>query len=229
MSRLGFRADADLAGMVVAELEARGLARKTEDGVSIPLHPAVRALVLVLLAQILRPHGARMGLDLSPVTDQTRLVGTLTKLLSLPSAPSAGSVVSFDMATVGVDLGPIPIDEVLDFRRQHLQEHRAYARKVRQFVRELGATPEEQRPEAFEDRQEELDDLARDLKGISRRAWRRPAAFALTLAGASWTAASGNPTGALFAAGAGILGAASGGGADAGAYSYLFRAVKSYG
>ena len=229
MSRLGFRSDAELAGMVVEELEARGLARKTEDGVSIPLHPAVRALVLVLLAQILRPHGAVMGLDLSPVTDQTRLVGTLTKLLSLPSAPSAGSVISFDMATVGVDLGPVPIDEILDFRRQHLEEHRAYARKVRQFVRELGAMPEEQRPEAFEDRQEELDDLARDLKATSRRAWRRPAAFALTLAGASWTAASGNPIGALFAAGAGLLGATSGGGPEAGAYSYLFRAVNSYG
>lgn len=124
MSRLGFRGAAELAGMVVEELGARGLARKAEDGVSIPLHPAVRA-------------GARC---------------------------QAGR----------------------------------------------------ERPKAFKGRQEELDDLARDLKVSSRRAWRRPAASALTLAGASWTAASGNP-----------IGAASGGGADA--YSYLFRAVKGYG
>ena len=151
MSRLGFRGDAELAGMIVEELKARGLARDTEDGVSIPLHPAVRSLVLVLLAQILRPYGGRVGLDLSPVTDRPDVVRALTELLSLPDAPSTGSVVSFDMATVGVDLAPVPIDEVLDFRRQHLQEHRAYARKVRQFVRELGSLPEEQRPEAFED------------------------------------------------------------------------------
>jgi hypothetical protein len=133
------------------------------------------------------------------------------------------------MATVGVDLAPVPIDEVLDFRRQHLEEHRAYARKVRQFVRELSALPEEQRREAFEDRQEELDERARDLKGTSRQAWKRPAGFALTLAGASWTAVTGDPIGALLAAGAGALAATSGGGSEAGAYSYLFRAVESYG
>ncbi len=49
---------------------------------------------------------------------------------------------SFDIATVGVDLRPVPIDEVLDFRRQHFREHKAYVRKVRQFVKELGALPE---------------------------------------------------------------------------------------
>lgn len=228
MSRLGFRGDADLSRMIVEELESRDLARKTEDGVSIPLHPAVRALVLVLLAQILRSHGDRLGLDLSPVTDQARLVGALTELLSLPSAPSAGSVVTFDMATVGVDLGPAPIDEILDFRIQHFDEHRAYARKVRQFVRELGAVPEEQRPETFRDRQEELDDLARDLKRASRQAWKRPASFALTVAGAAWTAATGDPLSAILGGGAGLAGVASTGGADAGAYSYLFRAARNY-
>lgn len=229
MSRLGFRGDSDLAGMIFEELESRQLARKTEDGVSIPLHPAVRALVLVLLAQILRPYGSGMGLDLSPVTDQTRLVGALTELLSLPSAPSSGNVVSFDIATVGVDLGPVPIGEVLDFRAQHFDEHRTYARKVRQFVRELGALPEEQRPEAFRDRQEELDDLAQDLKRASRQAWKRPASFALTVAGAGWTAVTGDPIGAILGGGAGIADMASGGGHDVGAYSYLFRASGSYG
>ena len=229
MSRLGFRGDAELAGMIVEELKARGLAQDTEDGVSIPLHPAVRSLVLVHLAHILRPYGGRMGLDLSPVTDRPDVVRALTELLSLPDAPSTGSVVTFDMATVGVDLAPVPIDEVLDFRRQHLEEHRAYARKVRQFVRELSALPEEQRQEAFEDRQEELDERARDLKRTSRQAWKRPAGFALTLAGASWTAVTGDPIGALLGAGAGALAATSGGGSEAGAYSYLFRAVESYG
>jgi hypothetical protein len=228
MSRLGFRGDAELSRMIVEELETRELARKTEDGVSIPLHPAVRALVLVLLAQILRLYGGRLGLELSPVTDQARLVGALTELLSLPSAPSAGNVVAFDMATVGVDLGPVPIDEILDFRAQHFDEHRAYARKVRQFVRELGVLSEEQRPGVFQDRQEELDDLARDLKRASRQAWKRPASFALTIAGAAWTAATGDPLGAILGGGAGLAGMASRVGSDAGAYSYLFRAARNY-
>src|SRR6266545_8189072 len=48
-SRLGGVADPGLTDLVLDELKARGLARESEDGVSIPLHPAVRAFVLVTL------------------------------------------------------------------------------------------------------------------------------------------------------------------------------------
>jgi len=113
MSRMGYFGDQGLAQMLFEELEARGLARKSQDGVSIPLHPAIRYLILVLLAQILRPRGASMGLDLSPATDQPRIVKALTELLELPTAPSAGHVVAFDLETVSVDLSAVPLDEVL--------------------------------------------------------------------------------------------------------------------
>ncbi len=103
-SRLGSYGDRDLADMIFEELKARGLARNSEDGVSIPMHPQVRALILILLAQILRPAGRDKGLDLSPATDRPQLVAALSELLSLPAMPSAGQVVSFDMETVGVDL-----------------------------------------------------------------------------------------------------------------------------
>jgi hypothetical protein len=77
-SRLGSYGDQGLAQMILEELKARGLARDSEDGVSIPMHPAVRALVLVLLSQILRPKGPDLGLDLSPATDRPELVRALT-------------------------------------------------------------------------------------------------------------------------------------------------------
>jgi DNA mismatch repair protein MutH len=54
-----------------------------------------------------------MGLDLSPVTDRLDVVRALQELLSLPTAPSAGSVVSFDLAHVGMDLSAVPVNEVL--------------------------------------------------------------------------------------------------------------------
>jgi hypothetical protein len=56
-SRLGHSGDPGLFRMIHEELKSRGLARDSEDGLSVPLHPAVRALVLVLLSQILRPRG----------------------------------------------------------------------------------------------------------------------------------------------------------------------------
>jgi hypothetical protein len=100
--------------MVLDELKARGLAKDSEDGKSIPMHPIVRALVLVLLAQILRPRGTALGVELMPITDQPKLVEALVELLSLPDRVSAGHVVAFDMNTVGVYVGTVPIDELLD-------------------------------------------------------------------------------------------------------------------
>ena len=224
-SRMGSFGDRALAQMILDELKARGLARDSEDGVSIPMHPLVRALMLVLLAQILRPYGSTLGIELSPATDRSGLVRALHELLSLPSAPSAGQVVSFDLAVVGVDLAATPIDEVLDFRKAHLGEHRAYARAVRSFVRELSLMPEQERTQAFSDRQAELDDLAQDLKTASRKAWKQPATFGLTISGAAWTLATGDPIGALLGAGGSLLSASSSS-LEAGAYSYIFRAHR---
>ena len=84
MSRLGYYGDEKLAESIVQELKARGLARDTEDGVSIPMHRTARALILVLLAQILRCKGESMGLTLSrcPATDQWRLVEALKEIIS---------------------------------------------------------------------------------------------------------------------------------------------------
>lgn len=71
-SRMGGFGDDALARMVFDELHARGLARQSEDEVSIPLHPAVRSLFLVLLAQILRESDGHGGPELSPATDRPR-------------------------------------------------------------------------------------------------------------------------------------------------------------
>src|SRR5690606_38218333 len=70
MSRLGYAGNREVAERLFQQLKARGLARDSEDGASIPLHPMVRYLVLILLAQILRPAGPKLGFDLSPITDR---------------------------------------------------------------------------------------------------------------------------------------------------------------
>jgi hypothetical protein len=228
-SRLGSYGDPGLAEALLKELKARKLARDTEDGVSIPMHPLVRALVLVLLSQILRPYGAKVGLELSPTTDRFPIVEALRTLLSIPGTPSSGHVVSLDLETVGVDLASIPINEVLDFRRQHLKEHRAYARAVRDFVEKLGLLPEKKRVKAIKDRQEEIRDLANDVRRISAKAWKRPAYFAMTGLGAAWAVKAGDPIGAILTAGLGVLGAPPRESAQTGAFSYLFRAGERYG
>src|SRR5579871_235364 len=50
-SRLGLNAGGDLSRAVLRQLQEQGLARRSEDGVSVPLHPLVRTFVLVTLPQ----------------------------------------------------------------------------------------------------------------------------------------------------------------------------------
>lgn len=227
MSRLGYAGSSELADKLFQELKMRGLARESEDGASIPMHPMVRYLVLILLAQILRPSGAKLGFDLAPVTDRVQLVEALHEILNLPGTVSAGHVVSFDLQTVSVDLTSVPLDEVLDFRNQHQEKHRKYVRNLRKFARELSLLPLEEQQSALDDRQAALDDYAADIKRVARKAWRKPATVAVGLAGAAWSA-TGDPVAGLFAA-CGALIPGLGKKDESGAFSYLFSAQRRYG
>jgi len=199
-SRLGGTADAGLTDIAPEQLRERGLARPTEDGVSIPLHPAVRAFVLVVLPQLLRAPAEAAGYALQPASTQPRTLRALLDTLDLPALPTAGHVVSLDIEQVTLDLATIPLDEVLDFRRQHGAEHRAYARDLRHFVRDLAALDQPGRDQAVSDRREALADAADQLSRLARTAWRRPlATFGLGIAGGALSLASGNPIGAGLA------------------------------
>ncbi len=228
MSRLGYYGDERLANMIFEELKKRNLARDTEDNVSIPMHPMVRSLILVLLAQILRLYGATMKAELSPATDVPRLVEALSELLVSKPAPSSAAVVTFDLNAVSVDLGPVPISEVLHFRKENLKAHRRYCISARKFSQELSRMPEKERRTAFELRQTELDDIASDLRKKARQAWRKPASFGLTLAGAAITAAAGHPIAAALTIGAAALRYEGTKTADIGVYTYLFRAQHTF-
>lgn len=228
MSRMGFSGDARIAHDLFDRLKARRLARDSEDGVSIPVHPLVRYLILTLLSQILRPKGAQLGFDLFPATDQPQIVDGLTEFLNLPTVPSAGSVVAFDLNKVSIDLSSVPLDEVLAFKSEFGLEHRAYARAIREFTRQLSLMPSGERPGAFKDRQAQIDDLATDLRRRAKRSWKQPVVFGLGLAGAFWNFATGDPIGALLSGGAVAVAGLGERQNEAGAFSYLFSARRRY-
>jgi len=225
-SRMGGYGDEKIARDLLQKLKAKGLARDTEDGESIPIHPMVRCLILVLLSQILRPHGKDLGAELSPATDRPNVVNALQDLLSLPGTPSSGHVVAMDVETVTVDLRLVPLDEILDFRKEHFNEHREYIRSLRKATRELSQLPEKDREHEMDARREELQELANSIKTTSRKAWKRPASFGLGIAGAFWKLSRHDYLGALLADGGALLGLKSKDKVDTGAYSYLFRANR---
>ena len=108
MSRLGSYGDKGLYRMIFEELKKRGLVEDSQDNVSIPMHPKVRSLVLVLLSQFLRPYGSVLNANLNPATDMGSMVRALTELLSVKTEHSGGRVIEFDLNTVTVDLGSVP-------------------------------------------------------------------------------------------------------------------------
>ena len=229
MSRLGYDGDPELAKGIFNELKERRLARDSEDGVSIPMHSIVRALILVLHSQILRGKGSNMGVTLSPVTDNMTLVYALRDIVSAPTTPpSVGDIVSFDLAVVGVDLSSVPIDEILDFRQQNYAAHRDYRLSILKFAHELSALEDRDRHVAFELRQEELDDKAKSLRKINWRAWKKPATFALSAAGATVAYESGSIMSGAIAGLLAIVGLMPEGADESSVYSYLMSARQKW-
>lgn len=227
MSRMGFYGDRDLFQMVFEELQQRQLARPTADGVSVPLHPLVRSVYLLLLAQFARHAGARRGLDLHPTTNFRAASASMTSVLNSDGVPSKGHVVEFDLNTIGVDLADVPLDEIFDYRRVHHEEHKRYMRSLRQFLGELAMVVPDERAQLYDERATELRDGAQELVHRVRRAWNVPtsvAGFSIGIAGAAWSSAGGDEVGAALSfAGLGVGLYSLLTDSDRGsAYSYLF-------
>lgn len=230
-SRMGWNADVDLAAMLVEELVARDLARPSQDGLSLPLHPEVRTTVLVLLAQLARAAGRRQGLDLHPTSPGTGQASSLIETLTRAELPSAGHVVALDLEAVTLDVARVPLDELIEFRDEHAAEYRAYAKELRSVVRQLGPLDPAERESMLEDRRVELADRAHALRRISLKAWRPGplglASVSIGLAGAAWElAAHSDPITAALAAVAGLTGALPARTVDA--YSYVIAADRHF-
>ena len=232
-SRIGYGADVDLAESLVSELRARELARPSEDGVSIPLHPTVRTAILVILAQLARSAGTEKNLSIHPATSDGRALTDLIKTLSRERMPSRDRVIALDLEPVSFDLDPVPLDEVLQFRAEHRAEHRAYMRDLRGFITELSEIdPPEDRESVLLQRRQEISDAAHELQRSTRQALGvNLFSWSLGIAGSAWSVTTGDPLGAVLAAlglGSGIVGSLSEDSNTVVAYSYLFRVERTF-
>ena len=222
-SRMGYGADFELADFLVNELKAKDLARSSEDGVSIPLHPAVRTTILVVLGQLSRAAGSRHGLVIHPTTNNRGAIEDLIATLSREKMPSRGKVIALDLEPVSLNLGSVPLDDVLQFRTERRGAHRAYMRNLQRFMAELSAidNPEEREALLLERRQE-IADTARDIRHSTRRAFRKNlSSWSLGLAGGAWGLGTGDPLGVALAA-CGLIPELFGKPERVTAYSYLF-------
>ena len=166
-SRIGYGIDINLAEWVVSELQQKGLAKPSEDGVSIPLHPVVRTTILILLAQLSRSAGKKHNMNIHPATHDRSAVTNLIDTLSRDRMPSRDSVIAFDLEPVSFNLDSVPIDELLEFRHEHQAAHRAYMRDLRGFMAELADIDvREDRAAMLLQRKQEISDMAHELHTV---------------------------------------------------------------
>jgi hypothetical protein len=202
-----------------AALFKRGLIERTQDSRIVRLDSDVKALVLASFAQALRARLVNSGVVIHPITDswghstnlrmmlmrEAESGGVLMQDFYRPKAPYSDVMnprqLESDLMDVGADLSSVPLDEVLDFRRQNGDHYRAYAAALRQFLTTLSQISPAEREVALNERRLEILDQAAELRRISRAAFGvKSSALLLSLIGASWTAKHGDLIGALLAA-----------------------------
>ncbi len=229
-SRMGYAADVELASFLVDELQQRGLAKPSEDGVSIPLHPTVRTTILVILGQLSRNVGQRRGMTIHPTTNYDPAVSDLIQTLSMQAMPSRQHVVQLDLEPVAFDLSSIPLDDVLQFRAEHQDAYRAYMRDLRRFMIELAEVDEPaDREVLLPKRRQEISDQAHDLQRMTRGEVRKNlAAWSLGIAGGVWSFSTGDPIGLALSAIGFIPGFVPAGDHKVGAYSYIFDIGRTF-
>ncbi len=233
-SRIGYAADVDLAEALVSKLAAKGLAKPSEDGVSIPLHPAVRTTILVVLGQLSRSAGSAPYLYFHPTTNETTAIRDLVETLKRERMPSRDNLIAFDLEPAGLDMDLVPLDELLEFRSENKDAHRTYARDLRRFMADLVEIQEpDERKKLLLERREEIADAARDLQRNSRKALGlNLPSCSLGIFGCVWSLAAGDPIGVVLSAlglGDSIRRWEGADSTSVDAYSYLFRVEKSFG
>ena len=222
-SRMGYGVDVELADFLIDDLQARDLARPSGDGVSVPLQPTLRKAILVILGQLSRARGSRAGLAVHPTTNAHDAIEDLIEILSRKRMPSAGRIVAFDLEPVSLDLSSIPLDDVLQFRAERRDAHRAYMRDLQRFMVELAAAGlGEEREGLLLERRQLIADAAHDIRRSTSSAFRKNLrSWSLGLAGAAWSLGTGDPIGAALGA-YGLLTGRTGDRPTITAYSYLF-------
>ena len=223
-SRMGYGVDVDLAEFLVDELKAKDLARPSEDGVSVPLHPTVRTTILVILSQLSRVAGCARGLTIHPTTSDHQAIGDLISTLSRDSMPSQGKVIALDLEPVSLNLNTVPLDDILQYRSEHQDTHKSYMLNLRRFMMELANIENhEEREVLLLERRQEIIEAAQKIRSTALKEFRKNlSSCSLGIAGGAWSLATGDPFGAALAA-AGLVSGLVGSKSDTvTAYSYLF-------
>jgi hypothetical protein len=154
---------------------------------SVPIHIRLWAPLMSVIAQILRPGGFRLGLNLHPLTDQSSSVSSFEKILALPGMPSSRRIAMLHPEHVVLDLSRMPLERILHFREEHGQKYQAHRHNLLQFVVDISQVNTDTSEQIFMERWEKLAYAADELRQLARKWWQQPLpAFGLGIVGSAW-------------------------------------------
>jgi hypothetical protein len=153
---------------------------------TVPVHARVWAPLLSVLPQILRRGGSGQGVQLHPLSQDSRAAVALDRVLGLAGMPSVDRRTAVELLPVAVEPSGVPLPEVLQFRVEHGERYRGFARRLRAAVTDADGVA----PGVRTGTGPELLDEASDLLRLARRELSATAPVAhLGLVGAGWSAA----------------------------------------
>lgn len=169
---------------------ARRRARSGEPASAIASPAAATACgsseILAALPQVLRESAEQWGCALQPITTHPHQAHALLDLFRVVQFSNIGHIVDGDVEPVALDLGPIPLNEVLAFRHEYGHAYRAYALALRNMLRDSAITAAAERDGTLPDKRDGLAEEAHALRRLARTTWRRPlSTYALSIAGSA--------------------------------------------
>jgi hypothetical protein len=209
------------------KLVRNGLVSRWNDEDSIEMDPRCRLLVLTVFLRVLDGCVRRSSnMTVQPVGSSPLRGGrhgAVNDDLLENRSMRYTRVIQDDLDRVLPDLSKIPLDEVLDFRREQGSHYRAYTQSLRGFFLASAHMDDAEFKHAVKRRAEAVGDELADLRRRSRIAFGRTSfGLAVALAGATWTVVQGDPLGAALAALGSIAGMQSSQ-VTVSDYSYLFQ------
>lgn len=119
ISKFGAAVDCRLVEALLEELKQRDLATPLFSKQSIAVHPVLGVLILGEIAKHVVRYGESQGFDLYPSTDRDQLHRMVKDCGGEINVSEVCKVVATDIEAAGIELGSVPVDEIVAFRREH--------------------------------------------------------------------------------------------------------------
>jgi hypothetical protein len=161
------------------------------------VRPAISDYFAALMSSLVGALGDRSGARISPLRSGAYLPREAWSVDLANPSPYLGLTL-MHAQLLGLDLEDVPIDEILDFRVEHIGERRRFLRKMRDQVRILAHTDRKDRQVVLRDYYEEAAYLSETLTKAVRKSFRRGQRDLLLASAAVATTALANPVGATI-------------------------------